>query len=704
MSVIIRERDRDREYDDRSSTYRREGGAKGYTTVKRYRVPAREEEERDDRRTIVYSSDHGGERRSERDRTFAETRITRRERTPEPEPLPERLPERRDIRIERVEREREPEPPRRYAEYRFERDIDRLVPRREPYELERYSRSTEYFPRPDPPQPIIIRQEPQQIIIQEAPRAPIVVPAPQPPKEEADFQLIQRSEVVEDNRSIVSKRTDRTKRTENPKPEPREEDDYYYERRIREVKGGDRDDDFYEERLNRRHREVSPGESVSQVGRRRGRERDYSSDDSMVYVRRETRDAGYGSRSVSPEHRKHLAEGAIAGLGAAELLRHHRGKQGEETSSGGGRLARDIGAAGLGAVAAEGISRARSAHRDRSRRRRSYSRSRSRSDSRDTYRTSGRRRHRKKEKERSRSRSKSRVRQLAGLGLGAAAVAAAVGYANRKNKQNQQQDQRSRSRVRKGSVDPTEIPENDARNPQHRNKKIAQAGLAGAAVAGLVERARSKSRGAKGRERSKSRVRQGLPIAAAGLGTAAIAGLYERSQANKNEAEDQKLARAAHKERKAEKKKGRSRSRSVPYDGSREVGAAQIEYGDQPVYSAGGQDYYNRPQSQQGYYPPDAILPAAAAGAAYGAQREREMSRSRDRRRASSSSGSDSGRKRRHRRKKSESPSRSRNRDIAGAGAGAAALSAHDKKKQRRKEEKRERKRKYFRLLCASAG
>lgn len=695
MSVIIRERDREREYDDRSSTFRREGGAKGYTIVKRYRVPAREEEERDDRRSVVYSSDHGGERRSERDRTFQETRITRRERTPEPEPLPERLPERREIRIERVEREREPEPPRRYAEYRFERDIDRLVPRREPYELERYSRSTEYFPRPDAPQPIIIRQEPQQIIIQEAPRAPIVVPAPQPPKEEADYQLIQRSEVAEDNRSVVSKRTDRTKRTENPKPEPREEEDYYYERRTREVEGGDRDDDFYEDRMDRRHREVSPGESVSQVGRRRGRERDYSSDDSMVYVRRETRDAGYGSRSVSPKHRKHLAEGAIAGLGAAELLRHHRGKQGEETSSGGGRLARDIGAAGLGAVAAEGMSRARSVYRDKSRRRRSYSRSRSRSDSRDTYRNSGRRRHRKKE--RSRSRSKSRVRQLAGLGLGAAAVAAAVGYANHKkkqNQQNQQQDRRSRSRVRKDSVDSADVPEDDARNPQHRNKKIAQAGLAGAAVAGLVERARSKSRGAKGRERSKSRVRQGLPIAAAGLGTAAIAGLYERRQANKNEAEDQKLAQAARKERKAEKKKGRSRSRSVPYDGSREVGAAQIEYGDQPVYSAGGQDYYNRPESQQGYHPPDAA--AGAGGAAYGAQRERERSRSRDRRRASSSSGSDSGRKRRNRRKKSDSPSRSRNRDTAGAENGAPALSARDKKKQRRREEKRERRRKYL--------
>ena len=693
MSVIIRERERDRErdYDDRTSTYRREPA--GYTTVKRYRVPA-EEEKVDTRRTVIYSPDRDRERErySERDRnedrSFEETRIIRRERTPEPEP--ERRVE-RDIRIERIEREREPEPPRRFAEYRYERDFDRLAPRREPYELERYSRSTEYFPRPDPPQPIIIRQEPQQIIIQEAPRAPIVVPAPQ--KEEQEYQLIQRSEVAEDHRSVISKAT--TKREK----EPQRDEEYYYERRTREVKGDDRDDDFYEER--HRRREVSPGESVSQVGRRRGRDRDYSSDDSMVYVRRETRDTY--ERDESPDHRRHLAEGAIAGIGAAELLRHHRSRQGEEMSGTGSRIAKDLGAAGLGAVAARGISRARSHHREKSRRRRSYSRS--RSSSRGTYREGRRRERRKKSK--SRSSSRTRVKQLAGLGLGAAAVAAAVGYANRKNKANkEQEDRRSRSRTRRHSVgdtDTKEIPENDPRNPAHRNKKIAQAGLAGAAVAGLVERARSKSRGPdkKGRERSKSRVRTGLPIAAAGLGTAAIAGLYERSQANKNEKQDEQQAKVVRKERREARREARSRSRSVPYDASREAAASDpglIEYGDQPVYTAGGNDYYNRPASQQGLYSPDAMVPAAAAGAAaYGVQKDRE----RERRRGSSSSGSDSRSKRRHRRKKSESRSRDRGRDLASAGlaagAGAVAASEYEKRKQR-KHEKRERRRKRSRF------
>ncbi|KAL9044670.1 MAG: hypothetical protein Q9214_002208, partial [Letrouitia sp. 1 TL-2023] len=669
MSVIIRERererdrDRDRDWDTRSTYRDRESDRGGYTTVKRYRIPNRDEE---DERLTVYKSDRDRDYRS--DRGFEETRIIRRERTPEPEPerreirierferdrppSPPRVE--RDIRIERYERDREPEPRRFERDYRYEREVDR--PHRDPYGVERYSKSVEYFPRPEPPQPIIIRQEPQQIIIQEAPRAPIVVPAPQ--RDESDYQLIQRSEVQED-RQIA--------RREPERREPEREEDYYYERRVRETSRDNRgDDNFYEER--HRRRDVSPGDSVSQVGRRR--DRDYSSDDDMVYVRKETRES-YG-RDESPHHRRHLAEGAIAGLGAAEIIRHHRKheRDGEEGSRH-GRIGRDVGAAALGAVGAEAISRARSRHRSKSRR---GSRSRSRSYERES---------RRKHKHRSRSRSKSRVRQLAGLGLAAAATAAAVGYA-RKQK-NQKDDRRSRSRTRRDTVN--NEPEDDARDPAHRNKKIAQAGLAGAAVAGLVERARSKSRSGRGKSRSKSRVRQGLPIAAAGLGSAAIAGLYEKSQAGKKEKEARKEARAERR-----KSKSRSRSRSVPFDGPRSASASDpnlIEYGDQPIYSTGGMPDY-RPASQTGYYnnTEDAMVPVSP-GAAY--------SKNRERRRDASSSGSDDGRRRRHRRHKSDSRSRSRTRDLAAAGlgaaAGAAALSEHEKRKQRRKEEKRERRR-----------
>ena len=67
-------------------------------------------------------------------------------------------------------------------------------------------------------------------------------------------------------------------------------------------------------------REVSPHDSVSQVGGRR----DYSSDDSMVYVKRTKEVTSERGGSPSPDRRKNLAAGAIAGIGAAELLRNHK--------------------------------------------------------------------------------------------------------------------------------------------------------------------------------------------------------------------------------------------------------------------------------------------------------------------------------------------------------------------------------------------
>ncbi len=655
MSVIVRERERERDWDE-SSSYRSQ--PRSYTTVKRYRIPPREEEED---RLSIYERD----RRSDREPRVEETRIVRRsEREREPEPRVER-----DIRIGRVERAREPEPRRYEREYRFERDIEREPPRRDPYDLERYSRSTEYFSRPEVPQPIIIRQEPQQIIIQEAPRAPIVIPA----REEPEYQLIQRAEV--EDRQVARR-------------EPQREEDYYYERRVREVDGG-RNDDYDDEREYRRRREVSPHDSVSQYGR----DRDYSSDDSMVYVRKETRE-GY-DRDESPHHRRHLAEGAIAGLGAAEILRHHRKKEGDDNSGAIARVSKDLGAAAVGAVGAEVISRAKSRHRD----------SKSRNSSRERE---GRRKHRHGH----RSRSHSRVKQLAGLGLGAAAIAAAVGYARKNNNNNnKKEERRSRSRTRRHSVSGAS---DSAQDPAHRNKRIAEAGVAGAAIAGLVDHARSNSRG--GRSRSRSRVRKGIPVVAAGLGSAAIAGLYENRKAKNEEKETRREERAERR-----KSRSRSRSRSVAYSdgGPRSASTSDpglIEYGDEPVYSNGAAGaIYGRPASQAGHYgdpAEDMFVPAAAAGAAYGAtraqtfpprERSRSRSRSRDRRRGSSSSSSDGGR-RRHRHKKSEN--RNRSRDLATVGlaagaAGAAGLAAHEltQRKERKRAEK-ERRRESDALIC----
>ena len=74
-----------------------------------------------------------------------------------------------------------------------------------------------------------------------------------------------------------------------------DEDPYYYRRHLRVREYDD----------HRSRRELSPGDSISQTSRRRDRDQDYSSDDSMIYVRKETRD--YDDHS---HHRRHMAEGA----------------------------------------------------------------------------------------------------------------------------------------------------------------------------------------------------------------------------------------------------------------------------------------------------------------------------------------------------------------------------------------------------------
>ncbi|TKA70739.1 hypothetical protein B0A49_05453 [Cryomyces minteri] len=474
MSVIYKERERDREWDTESSR-----GAPRFTTVRRYRVNPERSFEGDryeeDKQIVI--------REREREVPPREVRQYRFERDIERDPpSPRQLREYRFERdVERAPSQRAPSPPSppRVREWRFEREVEREpreLPQRSPYELEKYSKSTEYFSRPDPP--IIIRQEPQQIIIREAPRKPIIIEREQP-----QYEIVERNEVP-DNRQLV--------RREEPPDE-----DYYFERTTREVdRGPRRDDDLYEEREYRR----GPKDSPSQHGDDR-----YSSDDE--YYRRETRVSG--GRDGSPHHKRHLAEGVIAGIGAAELVRHHRKQQGEDPGHRGRQL---IGSAALGAVGAEVITRARSRYRE------TQSLSRSRSSSR-----GGRRR----DRYRKNSRSRSRTKTLIGLGT-VAAIGALAGYAARNRGNNKQvaNERRSRSRRRRSSVGGHEErakSESKHRDPQHRNTRMAQAGLAAAAAAGLLERARSKSR---------------APIVASGLGAAALAGLYEKNKARKEEKAD----------------------------------------------------------------------------------------------------------------------------------------------------------------------
>lgn len=632
--------------------------------MKRYVV--KEEDTRSpigrDRRFVP---DRAGER-------VEETRIVRRER--DVDDLPRREDPRYSERELVIRRERDDEPRRDYgydtwrdepaaerevvirrtterddlARYddrgRYRDDYEIVAPARpfDDRDLQRYSRTAEYFAPPPPPTTIVIRQEP--IIIRERVR-------------DDDYQIVRKSD-VEDERSVVRR-----------EPTPRGEEDFFYEKKVRERLDDRRDDDDYYERRSRR-RSVSPHDSVSQRGR------DYSSDDSMVYVRKETRE-----ESPSPDRRKSLAAGVVAGVGAAELLRNHRKKEGRETSHGVGRVGRDIGAGALGALAAEGISRARSLHRSRSRR---HSR-----DSRDRYSS----RSRSRRRSRSRSESPSKLKTLGAVGLGAAALAAAATIASKRMNKGNDESRRSRSRHRRESVssleDDPSAPSDDARNPKHRNKRMAEAGAAGAIVAGLIDRARSKSRARDGKERSRSRVRQALPVVAAGLGSAALAGLYEKNKAKKEAEEIAKEQRRA-------RSRSRSRARSDGYyDGPRDAALSDpglIEYGTGPMYGNNfGPDYYGRPPPPEGYYgASDAVVPASAGGAAgYAAQRgarsrSRSLSRERGGRRSSRSSSSSPERSKHGRRRSSHDAAKI----AASAGAGAIAATEYE----RRKQEKRERK------------
>jgi hypothetical protein len=359
--------------DDRSTYSRSRHGGESYRTVQRYRVTPSRTDDWDDRR-----SSHLAPRG---ERIEIDTRRTDRFVEPErPRSAIEVRP--RSTIVERYSEQRDPvresERSRTVVYERDERDVDRrpwerfsnrpweseqniretdvrvekrVTERREEprrgddYELERYQRETEYYERPEPPpQPIVIRQrapEPQQIIVQEAPAPPpIILPRP-----EQNYEIIRREEVKQ----------------EIARPEPRrEEDEYYYRRDVREV-GPRREEDVQVARYDR----------FSDRG-------GYSDDEDYVRTRRVIRTR---SRSSSPHHRRHIAEGALAGAGAAAILASHRAKTSDEPVHRGRNV---VGGAALGAIGAEVLTRARSRYRES---REDRSRSRSRSSSRSKVKT-----------------------------------------------------------------------------------------------------------------------------------------------------------------------------------------------------------------------------------------------------------------------------------------------------------------------------
>jgi len=618
MSTIYRERERERErdFDDVASVRSaRSGTPRHVTTVRRYKYPSDDERDGEYRTEDTKVVIREKEREIEpRDRV--EYRVIERDRERESDTISRRGTE-RDVRssyrvIERQEDSRSVSPENRDREIRIIRERerspdaadDRLGVPRSPYQLEKYSKSTEFFSRPDPhtiiirqenPQPIIIREtiQPQQVIVRE--------------RSEPSYDVIDRNEVVED-RQVVPRR---------------QEEDYYYERRTREV---DRSRDV--DRPRRRDRDYDD-EDEREYRRHRHDDRDYYSDDDVVYIRRERDADEFYARDRSPHHKRHLLEGVAAGVAAAEIRRHRRKSRGENPGSHVGQV---VGYGALGGIGAEALSRWRN---------------RSRSPDRDGR---GRRR--------SRSRSISKGQVLAGAaalaGLGALAYVAGKNNAKNNTTVINEGPVRGRSVSRGRSYSASDVGEEyvDERrerseskhlDPQHRKNRVAQAGLVGAALAGLAEHARSKSRGS----RSKSRVKQAVPIVAAGLGSAAVAGLYERNQAKKEERRSRSRSLGG----------TRNRSRSVSESGrGRTVSDnALVEYGGDPIYAADARERHHPSRSRSvGRYSDEGI-------------------------------GTDS-RPRHHR-------SRSRSRGLAetAAVAGAAGLAAHELTKRRARRKARER-------------
>jgi hypothetical protein len=550
MTSVRGDRSSYHERDDRDQDSHR----RTYTTVRRYQIPdsnssarsiVRDDVEESKKKIVIRRErkESSPDRDQENERT--EVRVTERVLDRDPrrdisyrivERDYDREQSRNEIRV--IEREREPiyapsptDGGRGVREFRFERERDWNAPDERPYELERYSRSTEYFQQP---QPIIIRERAAApIIIREERREPqrIIIR-----REEPQYEFIERKEVEEtkdESKSLV--------RAEEPQPTPtpvteKPEEDYFYERKIIERR---RRSESFDRRT-----EIRPRDSASQ----------YSSDESYEYVRRER--TYEESRSSSPHHKRNIAGGALAGAGVAEILRHHRKSKGEEPGSRG----RDVlSGAAVGALGAGALSRVRSMRRSSP-----SSRSRSRSGEREWR---ERERHdRRRRRSQSRSWALTPAEKLGGLAA-VAAVAGLAGYALNKNKketvviqENGPPPRRSRSRKRRGSLDSYLKEETKHADPEHRNRRIAQAGLVSAAVGAAFERYRSKSRGG---HRSKSRVKQAIPIVASGLGGAALAGLYEKNQANKDAKKEAIIEDELDRGR---RRRSRSRSVAASYD------------------------------------------------------------------------------------------------------------------------------------------
>lgn len=496
-----------------------------------------------------------------------------------------------------------------------------------------------------------------------------------------DYQIVKRVEVDDDKSTVVSRRT----------KEPRDEE-YFYEKKVRE-------------RIAPRRDSVSPGDSVSQVGRRNKRD---SSDDSIVYVRKEKITETYGSDDEDDHRGRNLAAGALAGVAAAELIRNHKQKEAKETPSGIGRVGVDVGAGAAGAAAVEVVRRIRS-----------KSRTREKDQSRDRSGGFISRYIRRDSRPRSRSSSSSsggardKLKTLGGIGLAAAAIAAGAAIANKKlgggddksdrgrSRSRSRSRRRAYSRSRSRSSDLSSL-ENDStarddRNPKVRAAKIAGAGALGAAATALFEHNRNKDQSG-----SQNRIKQGIPIALGAVGTAALASLYENRKAKEESLDildhrgrgsgSRSRSRSRSQRRlRSRSRRGNSRSRSRSRRGSSTYyddvsrtaydDPAMVSYGDRPMQGTiPGPGYYGQRAPNEGYYnnAQRDLVPAAPAPDAYDGSGARARSLSRSRARSLSSDSYDGSHNRRR-------GGGLRNVAAAAAAGGAAAHAENQRDRRRRR-------------------
>ncbi|KLO94587.1 uncharacterized protein Y057_8723 [Fusarium fujikuroi] len=227
------------------------------------------------------------------------------------------------------------------GEYRVEKRVEEHIDDTHGCDVERYRKETEYYTPydpPPPPAPVIIRQrapEPQKIIVQEAPPpAPVIVS----PRQQQQPGVVVIREREPERQQVVVRREHREHRHEH-RHRPSEEE-YYYRHEHRDSRG---DRDYAIERYDRRRRDHG-----------------YHSDDDDYYVRRKVIRRREGSES--PHHKRHLAEGALAGAGVTALLNSRRDSYGELPENRGRKV---IAGAALGALGTEALRRARSAYGDR---------------------------------------------------------------------------------------------------------------------------------------------------------------------------------------------------------------------------------------------------------------------------------------------------------------------------------------------------